>query len=422
MQHSMFQQFQSTSSVWRTTLNDYRMATARLISIHVLRVEDDIWINCEITITTNFNPRPPCGGRLPLTRLCGRGNVFQSTSSVWRTTADRYEMGIIREISIHVLRVEDDGGCPRAARPRRYFNPRPPCGGRRMVGTSQPYSSQFQSTSSVWRTTPCGLSVIVESSISIHVLRVEDDNGGMLDSASSSDFNPRPPCGGRPHALASLCRRGRFQSTSSVWRTTRRPAGQRVAAGISIHVLRVEDDPHKLFCLVLCSDFNPRPPCGGRPSAQTLLASHLSFQSTSSVWRTTPGAQPLATTPGYFNPRPPCGGRRFTSSLSPPAGEFQSTSSVWRTTRNVGVLDFNHPYFNPRPPCGGRRYRQLSGTSERIFQSTSSVWRTTIRCLSAASAATDFNPRPPCGGRPLFTISFNLYLAFQSTSSVWRTT
>ena len=34
----------------------------------------------------------------------------------------------------------------------------------------------------------------------------------------------------------------RFQSTSSVWRTTRRITEQGLAALISIHVLRVEDD------------------------------------------------------------------------------------------------------------------------------------------------------------------------------------
>ena len=61
------------------------------ISIHVLRVEDDF-------------------------RHCGRSflsAVFQSTSSVWRTTScSRLPLpeGLI---SIHVLRVEDDRKCPR---------------------------------------------------------------------------------------------------------------------------------------------------------------------------------------------------------------------------------------------------------------------------------------------------------------------
>ena len=57
--------FQSTSSVWRTTV-----PTGFLF-----------WIGFD------FNPRPPCGGRreqlIPMLPLW----LFQSTSSVWRTTA-----------------------------------------------------------------------------------------------------------------------------------------------------------------------------------------------------------------------------------------------------------------------------------------------------------------------------------------------
>ena len=36
--------------------------------------------------------------------------AFQSTSSVWRTTAGRGQPGAGKAISIHVLRVEDDAG------------------------------------------------------------------------------------------------------------------------------------------------------------------------------------------------------------------------------------------------------------------------------------------------------------------------
>ena len=61
-------------------------------------------------------------------------------------------------------------------------------------------------------------------------------------------------------------------------------------------------------------DFNPRPPCGGRPC--TSLPPGL-------------GAD--------FNPRPPCGGRLAPAAISAmPSGNF-----------------------NPRPPCGGRQQKQL---------------------------------------------------------------
>ena len=101
------------------------------ISIHVLRVEDDLpgiihsknindfnprppcggrllWILLKQLYPKNFNPRPPCGGRLLPKSLFVFPALFQSTSSVWRTTVDRKKSDKIR---------------------------------------------QFQSTSSVWRTT-----------------------------------------------------------------------------------------------------------------------------------------------------------------------------------------------------------------------------------------------------------------------------
>ena len=56
--------------------------------------------------------------------------VFQSTSSVWRTTT---------------------------------------------ADTGDVISGKFQSTSSVWRTTQSALDEVQQAQISIHVLRVEDD-------------------------------------------------------------------------------------------------------------------------------------------------------------------------------------------------------------------------------------------------------
>ena len=78
--------------------------------------------------------------------------------------------------------------------------------------------------------------------------------------------------------------------------------------------------------------FNPRPPCGGRPQVNFKAGGGLSFQSTSSVWRTTvPGKCPGAAGTD-FNPRPPCGRRQVPAGSQHPQPPFQSASSVWRTT------------------------------------------------------------------------------------------
>ena len=101
-----------------------------------------------------------------------------------------------------------------------YFNPRPPCGGRREKVAQHPDGD----------------------AISIHVLRVEDDTAAYTYYMGARNFNPRPPCGGRLAYLCTVTPPTAFQSTSSVWRTTAQGAVLQRAGAISIHVLRVEDD------------------------------------------------------------------------------------------------------------------------------------------------------------------------------------
>ena len=233
---------------------------------------------------------------------------FQSTSSVWRTTIGCREVSGTSKISIHVLRVEDDWILSRCKGDLSYFNPRPPCGGRRLSAYFHQRQSYFNPRP------PCGGRLLVESitadpcSISIHVLRVEDDPADITTHHSifisihvlrvEDDFvREVSACGGgiSIHVLrveddfslpvwlrssvifqstSSVWRTtvafcwcnltAKFQSTSSVWRTTWEPQTFDFAFVISIHVLRVEDDHSLINCNNILSNFNPRPPCGGR--------------------------------------------------------------------------------------------------------------------------------------------------------------
>jgi len=112
------------------------------------------------------------------------------------------------------------------------------------------------------------LAVIV---ISIHALRAEGD---MFEDGVANqllDFNPRPPCGGRPMNNEAL-----FKSRC-----------------ISIHALRAEGDSGRQTFNEPSRNFNPRPPCGGRRN-----------------WFERGRAAE------NFNPRPPCGGRPYLTSCA----------------------------------------------------------------------------------------------------------
>ena len=103
------------------------------------------------------------------------------------------------KISIHALREEGDGYLPSCISHIRYFYPRPPRGGRRIVEVVFKFSKKFLSTPSARRAT-------------------------VLDPAKHTtemNFYPRPPRGGRPSRWRWK-RRGkkRFLSTPSARRAT----------------------------------------------------------------------------------------------------------------------------------------------------------------------------------------------------------
>ena len=215
--------FQSTPSARRATASSAGPRPCCSISIHALREEGDpvFFISNLIAVTfqstpsarratclprttpartSYFNPRPPRGGR--------------RAQTVPGAPDDK--------ISIHALREEGD------QRPRRpstacfYFNPRPPRGGRRSLTMEFTSSWVFQSTPSARRAT-CGvISPFNTMLISIHALREEGDCRRRFWPISDSNFNPRPPRGGRQLPLEIKQKFGIFQSTPSARRATLR--------------------------------------------------------------------------------------------------------------------------------------------------------------------------------------------------------
>ena len=175
----------------------------------------------------------------------GSSIIFQSTSPVWGTTCYFFFTDCFTI----------------------YFNPRPPCGGRR-TDCAPRYPAQ---------------------QISIHVPRVGDDISADVATAADADISIHVPRVGDDNAKAHINNKKR---------------------AISIHVPRVGDDKTSVTGFQGCSYFNPRPPCGGRPPeveqplSPEVISIHVPrvgddgvavkprsirglFQSTSPVWGTT---------------------------------------------------------------------------------------------------------------------------------------
>ena len=161
--------------MWGATLSTRRSYENQTISIHAPRVGSDPAITGTGTSPLYFNPRSPCGERLPEHMIDAAGVVFQSTLPVWGATISLGYMLIVIRISIHAPRVGSDL-ITFSSRIALYdFNPRSPCGERLSRNQTTRIATYFNPRS------PCGERPEsaeyknIGKSISIHAPRVGSD-------------------------------------------------------------------------------------------------------------------------------------------------------------------------------------------------------------------------------------------------------
>ena len=264
---------------------------------------------------------------------------------------------------------------------------------------------------------------ICAGSVSTHALREEGDkvktvrscNAGKFQSTPSArratrrrpeerlyrlHFNPRPPRGGRHGDDKDDHSHVIFQSTPSARRATGLSGCVLQVDLISIHALREEGDLDR--------------------SVQQRQGCEISIHALREEgdWSGSRLRRPWRCN---FNPRPPRGGRQGANSGRSWQQLFQSTPSARRATRRgqstteIVVISIHalreegdshscgetakHHHFNPRPPRGGRPRRGARNAA---------CGRISIHALReegdapkqpTAGALQNFNPRPPRGGR-----------------------
>ena len=194
-------------------------------------------------------------------------------------------------ISIHAPRAGSDRARPAPRPPSTEFQSTLPVRGATYTPHCRLYCRAFQSTLPVRGAT-----------LPSH--HVKGDN---------HDFNPRPPCGGRPEAEATRSLIQAFQSTPPVRGATR-------TGKVSRRVY---------------TDFNPRPPCGGRPTMPPQYPAKLTI----SIHAPRAGGDSAKARPflacNTFQSTPPVRGATYVKSDSVPAEKFQSTPPVRGATSTL---------------------------------------------------------------------------------------
>ena len=217
-------------------------------------------------VPVHFYPRPPRGGRPNSTvRLTGN-RTFLSTPSARRATDKPYADQLKDKISIHALR--EEGDTPKnigSGRPSDFY-PRPPRGGRHMPCLTWRYHNAHFYPRPPRGGRPAQLKkrqTIRE--ISIHALREEGDRADAPFQKKSTAFLSTPS--------ARRATRVHLKGEASSWNFyPRPPRGGR-----------------PVFCMTFLSDFYfyPRPPRGGRPRPEARRQRSRRFLSTPSARRAT---------------------------------------------------------------------------------------------------------------------------------------
>ena len=275
-------------------------------------------------------------------------NIFQSTHPLRGATGKRSLCFCSTRISIHAPLA----GCDQNRSCRRHL----PWG--------------FQSTHPLRGATASVIDSDFVLSISIHAPLAGCDKGCRTRLANRRNFNPRTPCGVRQTSMFDLNGDMPFQSTHPLRGATFALSDRLRHVQISIHAPLAGCDGKVSARTCRRRYFNPRTPCGVRPTSSHTRATSAIFQST----------HPLR---GATLPRP--------NGVQPPV------ISIHAPLAGCDNLYVPDPYpivdFNPRTPCGVRL----------------------PRAYNTRAVITNFNPRTPCGVRHSPSKNGLLVFSFQST-------
>ena len=190
-----------------------------------------------------------------------------------------------------------------------YFNPRSPCGERQERAIGSLTFLSFQPTLPVRGATSSVDHYTINNAISTHAPRAGSDPFRPRPRPHSRYFNPRSPCGERLAEPEAQRAEALFQPTLPVRGATGRTVRHVCIARFqpTLPVRGATADFNSMIGIP--NDFNPRSPCGERPSCFLPSIGMTNFNPRSPC-----GERPMGQYYGFaylqdFNPRSPCGER-----------------------------------------------------------------------------------------------------------------
>ena len=167
--------FQSTRPMRGATMYNKLMSEGTSVSIHAPHAGRDQSCTIRKAQTRCFNPRAPCGARQHGFCITTASKMFQSTRPMrGATTGGDKQNYLYLFQSTRPMRGATFHGFTDGMSPMG-FNPRAPCGARRLYHTLSVVLQRFQSTRPVWGATLPLRPIHQQGAVSIHAPRVGRD-------------------------------------------------------------------------------------------------------------------------------------------------------------------------------------------------------------------------------------------------------
>ena len=239
--------------------------------------------------------------------------------------------------------------------------------------------------------------------VSIHAPHAGRDINQRQPQTRQGGFNPRAPCGARPHARQRRNVAAMFQSTRPMRGATRLELqGFTGSKFQSTRPMRgATSRATRNFRVRPC--FNPRAPCGARPPRCVLddVAAQVSIHAPH-AGRDLFSCQSERSAKMFQSTRPMRGATRTIRRIAS-AGRFQSTRPMRGATYSRRCDTYQDRVSIHAPHAGRDKRLDAEAKAEKGFQSTRPMRGATKHKYHSARSKS-FNPRAPCGARrtPIF--------------------